>query len=285
MAKRHRNHQVAVAFHYLVKSRPNEDDPENPIEEGFSNREFQLVLDRLRDLRALDDKNDAVVNRIKLGEDLPFLQYEEVEEGLHFGDFEGAYYGQRYRNNHLGVIEAHTLNMRGFHYLITKLRDGRILVGTTYHGQFGDYDGLKTCLSYLLQGNYRIASKTLKSVSGEIGSGHPVSVRLNYRKSADRAERRPLFGSSGVIALRAVDFGDDFDERVAEMASRVRGSDAQRRKALARIVSQGQLLELDEDDIVGCSAIVRENGRERTVYFLGGRNFSTKFPLNVDVRA
>jgi hypothetical protein len=40
-------------------------------------------------------------------------------------------------------------------------------------------------------------------------------------------------------------------------------------------------MELDDDAIIGCSAIVRENGRTRTVYLLGQNSFSTKYPLAV----
>jgi hypothetical protein len=283
MAKRQRNQLVTVAFNYLVKSFPDPNDPENRIEEGFSEREFQRVVDRLSDTRQLDDRDDRVVRRIKVGEDLPYTHYEQPEEGLHFGGFEGAYYGQQYRNNRLGIIDADSLNLRGFHYIMTKLRDGKILVGVTYHGHFGDYDGLRSCLTHLLHGDYRVASKTLRSVSGEIGGGQAISLKLTYRKAPDRAERKPLFGSSGVIAVKNTDFGNEFQERVIEAAGRIRGTDAQRKQALAQLVNQGDMLELDADDIIGCSAVIREDGRQRTVYFLGDNNFATKFPLAVGV--
>lgn len=159
------------------------------------------------------------------------------------------------------------------------------MIGVTYHGQYGDYDGLRSCLSHLLNGDYRVSSKNLKSVSGEIGDGQPISLKLTYRKEADRAERRPLFGSSGVIAVKNTEFGQDFEERVVEAAGRIRGTEAQRKQALAQIVNQGHMLELDADDIIGCSAVIREEGRQRTVYFLGDNNFSTKFPLAVGVNA
>lgn len=285
MAKRQRNHVITASFHYLVKSMPNDDEPENPIESGFTPGEFQRVLNRIRNTAPLDDQDDEVIANIKLGRDIPFTYYEEPPPALHFGDFEGAYYGQRYRNNRLGVIDADSLNLRNFHYLLTRLRDGRILVGVSYHGLFGDYDGMRKCLSFLLRGNYNVTSKTLTSISEEIGGGEPVSIKLTYSKANDRPERRPLFGSSGVLAIKAGDFGDDFGARVTDAVGRVRGTERQRKQALAQLINQGELLELDENDIVGCSAVIRENGRHRTVYFLGGNSFSTKFPLNVAVDA
>src|SRR4028118_1334041 len=162
MAKRQRNHQVTASFHYLVKGLPEDDDAEQAGEVGFSEQEFARVVARLRDVNPLDDTNDRIIAAIKSGQTVPFINYEEPARGLHFGDFEGAYYGQKYRNNRLGVIDADSLNLRAFHYLVTRMRDGKILIGTSYHGQFGDYEGLKSCLSYQLVGDFRVVSKTLR---------------------------------------------------------------------------------------------------------------------------
>lgn len=283
MAKRQRNHHVTASFHYLIKASPDQDDSDEIDEEGFSEHEFARVVARVRDTAALDDTDERVVSAIKRGQTLPFNRYEEPETGLHFGDFEGAYYGQKYRNNRLGVIDADSLNLRGFHYLITRLRDGKILVGTTYHGLYGDYEGLKNCFSHILSGERRVVSKTLTSVSNEIGDGRPVSVKLIYRKRSDRAERRSLFGTSGVVAVTSAEYGDDFESRVSDIAAQVRGTVQQRRRALANIVNQSEMISLDEDEIIGCSAVIRHDGGQKTVYLLGENNFSTRFGLSVDV--
>lgn len=283
MAKRQRSQHISVAFNYLVKSTPQEDDPANAIESGFTQEEFNRVLGRLRDTAPLDDADDEVVRQIKLGTNMNFLRFIELEPGVYFGDFEGAYYGQRIRNNILGDIDPDSLNSRRFHYIIARLRDGKILVGVTYHGNFGDFDGLRSCLSYHLQGNYRVASKTLRNISTEIGEGHPVSLKLTYRKAADRPEHRPLFGTSGEIAIKKADFGADFEERVVAGVRQVRGTDRDRKRVLAEIVAQGDMLELDADDIIGCSAVVRQDKKYRTVYFLGENPNSTRFPLNLAV--
>lgn len=264
MAKRQKNHFVRASFHYLVKSVADDGDTDERVEEGFTDEEFQRVVNRIANTAPLDEDDPEVVASIKAGRNLPFNFHEEPSAGLHFGDFEGAYYGQQYRNNRLGLIDADSLNLRGFHYLITKLRNGHILVGTTYHGQFGDYEGLRSCLTYFLGSPVFVASKTLKSVSSEIGDGQAVSLNLTYRKARDRAERKPLFGSTGVIAIKSSDFGPEFGDRVAEAAQQLRGTEAQRRSALAALVNGQELLELNEDEIVGCSAIVRKNGRDVT---------------------
>lgn len=281
MAKKHKNSIITVSFHYLVKTAPNEREPENPIEVPFTASEFQRIIDRISSDNPLDESDPAVIANIKNGRDLPFANYEEIETGLHFGNFEGAYYGQQYRNNIHGTITADSLNLRPFNYLITQLRDGKIVVGVTYHGQFGDYDGMRSCLSHILQGNHSVASKTLKSVSSELGDGVPTELKLTYRKESDRPERRSVFNSSGTFAIKATEYGEGFGEEVGRLAQNLTGNIAQRKASLASIVSQGSVIELDSDDIIGCTALVREHGRTRTIYFLGENNFATKFALDV----
>lgn len=284
MAKRNKNSLVAASFHYLIKTAPNELDPDNPIEAPFTIPEFQRVVARISDNVALDEKSQAVIDDIKSGRDLPFSGYSEIEAGLHFGNFDGAYYGQQYRNNLHGLISAESLNLRPFNYLITRLRDGKILIGVTYHGQFGDYDGLKSCLTNLLRGgNYQVTSRTIKSISGELGNGVPTDLKLIYRKQSDRPERKSMFGTSGAFAIKGTEYGDGFADEVSRLARNVRGNVTQRKQILADMVNQGELIELEADDIIGCTAIVREHGRTRTVYFLGENNFATKFALDVTV--
>lgn len=283
MAKRTRNNLVAASFHYLVKTAPNDNDPQNPIESGFTEEEYHRIIARISDPTPLDEADPDVITAIKRGQELPFGDHEVVDNFLHFGSFDGAYYGQRYRNNVLGIVSAESLNLRTFYYLITRLRDGRVLVGVTYHGQFGDYEGIKACLTYLMRGNYTIASRTLRSIAGEIGNGVPIELKLTYRKMNDRPERRNLFGRSGVIAIKNTEFGDDFADQVDQISRQVRGDIRQRKRVLSEIVNNGELLELEDDEIIGCTALVREQGRTRTIYLLGENNFATRFHLNVDV--
>jgi hypothetical protein len=118
MAKKQRSHRITVAFNYLVKSFPSDNPDLPPEEEGFTSDEFRRVVARLSDTTPLDDTDEAVIARIKAGQDLPFIYYQPLEEDIIFGDFEGAYYGQKFRNNILGEIDPHTLNLRQFHYLV-----------------------------------------------------------------------------------------------------------------------------------------------------------------------
>ena len=281
MAKRQRHNQVSASFHYLIKTVRDVRDPTITHDAPFTLTEFGRIVARLSDPRRLDDTDEDVILSIKMGHDLPFHHYEVIDDHLHFGEFEGAYYGQEYRNNRAGVISADSLNLRRFHYLTTLLRDGKILVGVSYNGQFGDYEGIRQCFSYLLRNTGTVASRTIRSISDEIGDGEPVDLKLTFRKLSERPERRGLFGRTGVIAIKATEYGDDFGDEVAAMARAARGSVEDRRRSIAALVNDSGFMELEDDDIIGCSALVRENGRTRTVYLLGQNSFSTKYPLAV----
>lgn len=282
MAKQQKSNLITASFHYLTKVVGGNDDQMSERDIGFTPAEFQRIVDRVTDEQELDTKDDAVALDIKLGRNLPFRKPEIVENHIYFGEFEGAYYGQKYRNNRVGEIPADSLNLRGFHYLITRLRDGKILIGVSYNGRWGDYDGIRQYFSYLLRDTGRVASRTVKSISDEIGDGQPVDIKLSFRKGSDRPERRGLFGRTGMIAIKATEYGADFAEDVARMARDTKGTVDDRKKSIADIVKDSGFMELDDDEIIGCSALIKEkNGRTKTIYLLGENNFATKYALDV----
>jgi hypothetical protein len=282
MAKRQKTNIITTSFHYLTKTHRDEGNSELSYDTGFSAEEFQRIVARISNPAEIDDNDEKTIQRIKLGQDLPFTKYEVVDEAIHFGDFEGAYYGQQYRNNRAGVISADSLNLRVFHYLVTLLRDGKILVGVSYNGQFGDYDGIRQCFSYLLRGAGTIASRTIKNVAHELGDGRPIDIKLTFRKASERPEHRNLFGRAGMIAIKGTEYGADFADDVNRMAKTTKGTVEDRKKYIAELVNESGFMELDDDEIMGCTALVREkNGRTKTVYLLGENNFSTKYALDV----
>lgn len=128
MARRQRNELVTTAFHYLVKSLPNDDPDELDDVEAFTQVEFDQIVALLRNTTPLDDHDPQVVRAIKDGTEMHRRSFSEPYPGVFFGEYEGAYYGQRIRNNMLGDIDPESLNLRKFYYLVTRLRDGKILI-------------------------------------------------------------------------------------------------------------------------------------------------------------
>lgn len=282
MAKRHRVARVTASFHYLLKETREEGQQ---IESGFSTNEFDRVVQRLKDTSPINLDDEEEVRKIKRGENLPFLSHAEISPTLHFGCFEGAYYGHEYRNSKYGKIDADSLNLRKFHYLISHTRDGKIIIGAQYNGNYGDYDGLRRCLTHILDGNgFDIKSRTFSSISHEIGGGQPVELKVNIRKQNRRLGGASLFSSSAVLAIKKSDYGADFASDVKRtLLPALKGNAQDRKAALAKLMSESELMEIGDDDIEGCTLIVRNDGGQRTIYLLGDSSFATRFPLEAAI--
>lgn len=284
MPKKHNHNHISASFHYLKKWREDQSNKNQNVAEAFTDEEFARVIDAVSAPRSLDIKKSDVVEKLKIGTEIPFGNYLDCGKGVHFGSFEGAYFGQRYRNNLKGEIPADSVNLREFNYILTKMRSGIILVGVTYHGLYGDYTGLWNFLRRILKGNHKISSIAIKSVSDELGSGEPTEIKLSWRKNSDRPEHRPLFGNAGVIAIRKTDVGKGFGEHVRRIANSVSRDRSKQKKILADIVNEGSIIEVDESEIQECSAIVRQNGKNKTIYLIGQNDFATRFILDVPIK-
>jgi len=281
MAKRQKNTQISASFHYLVKQMNREEEPQDL---GFTRQEFDRIVARIQDTRPIDFRDDNQVARIKRGENIPFLTHEAITETTHFGSFEGAYYGQEYRNTRVGTIDAESLNLRRFFYLLDYRRDGKIVIAVQYTGNYGDYDGIKRCLQHVIDGNaYKVVSRTFSSMRHEIGDGEPIELKVNIRRQNNRAGGRSLFSKNGMFAIKRADYGEDFGSDVRETLGDLRGSAGTRKTALAALINNGDLLEIDDDDIEGCSLVMRQDGRQHTIYLLGDSSFATKFAVNARV--
>ncbi len=281
MAKRQRTNQVTASFHTLVKRKRGEPDGE---ELGFTQEEFAKLSARLRDVTPIDFNDENEIRRIKQGDIIPLLRFTDISPVRIFGRFEGAYYGQEYRNTKVGTIDADSLNLRTFHYIIDHRRDGRIVIGCQYLGNYGDYEGLSYFVTKVLQSNaFVVRSKSFTSLRHELGSGTPIELKVSLRRSGKRLGSRSLFSRTGIFAVKASEYGEDFERDVKNLVPHVKGSLEARKAALAAIVSQGDMMAIDEEDIAGCTVLMRQDRHQYTVYLLGDNNISTRFPLSVPV--
>ncbi len=239
----------------------------------------------MRDVNPIDFDDEREIRRIKAGDNIPLLQVTQITENRFFGQFEGAYYGQEYRNTRLGTIDADSLNLRKFHYVVDYRRDGKIVLGIQYIGNFGDYDGIRSCFIKILQdANHIVSPTSITSLRNEIGDGEPVELKVSLRRRNPIAGGGSIFSRSGVYAVKRSDYGDDFSRDIREsLLNRVRGTVDAKKSAIAQIMSQGDFMEVYEDEIQDCTVLVRKDGHQYTVYLLGDNSLATKFPLSVQV--
>ncbi len=282
MAKKQKIAQVSVSFHYLVKNMKGEIDPQDL---GFSEEEFKRIVARIKDTKQIDFKNEDEIMLIKMGKNLSFLSHESLADFQHFGRFEGAYYGHEYRNSKVGKIDADSLNLRPFYYLLDFRRDGKIVVGAQYSGPFGDYEGLRRCFeNYLEAKDFNVVSRTICSPSHEIDRGEPVELKVNIRRQNPKLGGGNLFSKAGLLAIKRSDYGDAFkDDIVKRVGPILKKAQPERKRALAELMSEGELMDLKDEDIESCTLLMRTNGNTHTIYVLGENSFATKFPIAADV--
>ncbi len=281
MAKRQRSNQVTASYHYVVQ-RPRRDTEADEV--GFSAADFSKLCAHLSDVTPINFKDDAELTKIKHGEKLSLLKATQISKTRLFGQFEAAYYGQEYRNTQVGKIDAESVNLRTFHYVIDHRRDGRIVIGNQYLGNFGDYEGLSYFITKILTTDKNVVrTKSFTSLKHEIGNGTPVELKVSLNKPDKKLGGRSLFSRTGVFAIKGSDYGDDFEADIRQFIPKVKGSLDDRKAALARIISQGDLMDIDDEDIADCTVVMRKDNSQYTVYIVGGNNISTKFPLGVHV--
>ncbi|VXC90662.1 hypothetical protein [Sphingomonas sp. 8AM] len=281
MAKRQRMRYPTASYHYLVKRTRGAPDSD---EVGFTEAEFKRLVTRLHDITPIDFENEEEIRRIKVGENIPLLAITKISDTRYFGRYEGAYYGQEYRNTKFGTIDADSLNLRTFHYIVDLRRDGRIVLGTQYLGNYGDYEGLNYFLSKILQSQeFVVRSKSFTSLRYELGAGTPVELKVTLRRKGAKAGSASLFSKTGVFAVKRTEYGEGFDSDVAGLAPKIKGSLEDRKAAIAQVISQGDIMSVDEDDIAGCTVLMRQDNHSYTVYLLGENSSSTRFPISVQV--
>lgn len=281
MAKRQRSNQVTASFHYLVQRPRGNPDAD---EFGFSSGDFRKLSNRLRNVTPIDFSDETELRRLKQGETLSLLKFTEISPTRIYGRFEAAYYGQEYRNTKVGTIDADSINLRTFHYIVDHRRDGRIVIGSQYLGNYGDWDGLSYFMSKILHKDETvIRPKSFTSIRHEIGSGTPLELKVSLHRPGKKLGSKSLFSRTGVFAVKGSEYGDDFEADIRGLIPHVRGSANARKSALAKIISQGDMMAIDDEDIAGCTVLMRQDGNQYTVYLLGDNNRSTKFPMSVAV--
>ncbi|BAV64100.1 hypothetical protein [Sphingobium cloacae] len=128
-----------------------------------------------------------------------------------------------------------------------------------------------------------VRSKSFTNIRHELDNGTPVELKVTLNRPGKKLGSKSLFSSTGIFAVRGSEYGDNFEKDVKGLVPHVKGSLEARKAALANIMSQGDLMDIDDEYIAGCTVLMRQDGHQYTVYLLGDSNVSTKFPLSVHV--
>ncbi len=266
---------VSVSFHHF-QWRPDEDGGQP---RGISQSEFDSLVQGITNSSQLDVADAAIQSSIRAGELLPFYDVERETSQLLFGSFDAAYLGHAFVNSEKGKIEANSLNLRRFGFLLYLASSGKLYVGTQYLGNYGSYGDLRSAIKRLLPNGSRTLDFAYRDDSLEIGNLVTKEIRIEIASGSTISSDAKL-GARRVLVLRP-DEKEKFSREIAnkffDMLSDTSLTKRSKIKALLREVDL-QIAETDE--IESAKMIVTAGRNQQTLYLFDGANFATKFPLD-----
>ena len=283
LAGRKSSETVSASFHFLI--RRAKDKKGNEYDVPFSEEEFGGLCGSIKSRPKTDLKNKKVVDRLKLGLDVPLEKMEVINGRTVFGVFRAPYTGHAYDNSARGTIPADSVSLRQFHYLLYFADSGRIYVGCQYLGQFGGYQVLAKALRGLLPDHSSIQSRTFRLDATHYQNAKAKEVKVEFARKPKSIVAKNLFGTGGVITFKKGDKNDNFELEVQNRLFPYIGKTPSAvKKALAKLLSDNDLLDVSDDDIEDCTVLANVDGKMKTIYMIDGGNFATKFPLEVPLK-
>lgn len=278
-----RRETVSASFHYLARMKKEKNSEPEVI--PFTQREFDALCDQIiaKPIPNLDDT--TVLDRVMYRLEVPMERPNRLDDRTIFGVFRGAYSGHAYDNSARGKIPANSVSLRPFHYLLYLGESGRIYIGAQYLGQFGGYASLERAVRNMLPDAGSIASHSFRASGSYYKNAQPTEVRVKFVNDSKSLVGKPTFTSAGVVAFKKISKGDGFEHSVAEGIFPLIGKPpADVKKGMAALLSQGDLMEVNDQDIEEVTVLATVNGRRNTaIHMIEKDGFATKFPLDLDV--
>ena len=209
---------------------------------------------------------------------------EVTQEGPRraFGLYRGSYWGHAYENTDKGKIPADSINLRPFYFLLYLSDSGRLYVGVQYLAHYGSYIALKNTITRFLPSDRKIVAHSFRFDAPSLENLEPREIKVQVSsRSASKASDN-AFGESALVAFKRKSRGDAFSQEVKrKLLPFVGTSTAQVKKAVAAIINESKLLDVEDDDIVDCTIYGEIDGRPKTIYMIGQSSFASQFPIVV----
>ncbi|TJV41886.1 MAG: hypothetical protein E5Y02_16550 [Mesorhizobium sp.] len=273
MARR-KNEAVSVSFHYLIRL---VQEGGNYVERRFTSAEFVGLHNSLVAKPPIDMKDERIADKIRARLDAPIENVEKPTDRLITGTFRASYWGHEYQNTARGSIPADSISLRPFHFILYFGDNGRIYVGTQYLGQFGGYTALERTVSDLLP-----RSETIRSHSFRLGASHyrnaePKEVRVNVLNRGSSIASQNTFGQKMTIAFTKSGKDDPMPAHVkSRLLPFLGGQVHDVRRAVARLVNESELIDVQDEDIEDCTVLASVNGRSQVIHMFENGSFATR---------
>jgi len=281
MSSKFKQEVATVSFHYLTREVKQEDG--STQETPFSNEDFTKIVEKLENFRKIDITDDADLNLLRYKKIAPINKVTKINERTIFGVFQSSYWGHAYFNTKKGKIDADSINLRDFHFLLYLSDSGKIYVAAQYLGQFGGYTGLKNTLINLIPDHKNVYAHSLRLDYANIAGMNPKEVRVSLSRKPDNIDDDNIFSRSGMYVFKKQSKNDGFEQEVSKsFLSLMPFGREQKKHKIAELLKSTQMIDAKDADIQDCSVIVSVNGSRKVVHLFEGSEFATKIIINVD---
>ncbi|HYW14677.1 MAG TPA: hypothetical protein VE891_00795 [Allosphingosinicella sp.] len=277
--RRRKREEVTVSFHFLRRDRRDQSGIQHI---PFSENEFDDLVSSLQSLPPLDLSNEAVLDRLRYRNAAPIETVERVNDRTAFGLYRASYWGHAYENTEKGKIPAESVSLRPFYFMLYLSEKGRIYLGVQYLGQYGSYIALKNTVHHSLEDRSGVTAHSFRLEASAYSKVEPKEIRVQVSKKPSSIAGDNVFGEGAMIAFKPTERGQAFGAEVKRRLFPVLGTTKGRiQKAVADIVKESQLIDVDDEDITDCTIIGEVNGRRKTIYMLGQSSFASQFSIEV----
>jgi len=282
LAKYKKNEVVTASFHYLQRESkvPDQEPKMVPI----SKAEFDALCDKIKNQVLPDLSDPEQFSSVKFGRVVPFSKVQKVNGRCLFGIYENAYWGHSYKNSDKGEISAGSINQRRFHFLLYLSDSGRIYVASQYLGGYGGYTSLSRTIKSYMDKPAQLDFHSFRQDAIDLNKAVAKEVKVSMSSTAKKITSDNLFSSGSMVAVKKRTPEDGFETEVKKSLFPLLKSPLEKRKQAIAEMLRKSLIDVKDEDIENCTVIASVNGRDRVIYVLGGRDFASRFFLDVDIK-
>lgn len=283
MARGNLNETVSVSFHSFEKGERLDSGKFNP--KKFTPEEFCALIKNIVDQPQPDLKNPHDLDGVKFGRLIPFHSLEKVHDHTFFGVFRSAYWGHSFENSRKGKIDADSLNLRDFCFLLYLSDSGLIYLGCQYLGNYGDYGSLSKAIAVFLGLGKNLETSSIFSDSEDFKDTIPTEVRITLSSQNKNIAGASVFGAGSLVAFKKENKDDTtFEVTIKDrLLSLIGRPHAEIKKQVAAMLNRSEIYSVRDSDISNCVVTVRKKKSRSTksVYLFGLNSRATRFHIDV----
>ncbi|MCV6575952.1 MAG: hypothetical protein OIF58_09475 [Cohaesibacter sp.] len=275
-----KNEAVTASFHFLTQYEDSDDQNVRKIK--FSQSDFASLLTALQSCPKIDIKDESTKDDLRFRSLVPIERVTQINSRTIHGVFKASYWGHAYENSDKGTIPADSISLRPFHFILYLSETGKIYIGSQYLGPYGGYTGLKNTIVSHIPSCGKIRASSFRLASSYYKNAHAKEVRVSISKQGGEITSSNIFARGAMVAFKKISKHDGFEEEVSrKLLDYIDRPKVEIKKAVASVLKENQLIDVEDEDIVDCSIVAMLDGKRKVIHMLESGHFATRFALNV----